>query len=118
MEIPVWDGNAATHDTYSQDVELLLPGTEHRTLLGPRLASALPAKSPQRKLAVGQGKGASRREWRSRGCRACRMREGLPGARWERRSLPAWESVRTRISTEVSVMQRCPDDQAERGHSE
>ena len=45
MQNPVWDDNAETLDTYSQDVRLLLLGaiTEYRALLGPQLLAALPA---------------------------------------------------------------------------
>ena len=61
MDIPVWDGNAENPDTYSQDVELPIPGkrTEYRAPLGLRLVAAAPAKSAQRKLAMRPSRGTT-----------------------------------------------------------
>ena len=47
MALPVWDGKAESLADYRGEVELLVLGTavDQRSLLGPRLISALPKNS-------------------------------------------------------------------------
>eukprot|EP00974_Lingulodinium_polyedra_P056188 5404203-Lingulodinium_polyedra.AAC.1 len=54
MAIPTRDGKPESLEDYAVAVELLTLGTppDARPLLGPRLAAALPAGSPQQRFAL------------------------------------------------------------------
>ena len=56
-QIPMWDGQASTLDTFAEDFELYVASLkeDQRTLAGPRIARAHPSDSAQRKLATGLG---------------------------------------------------------------
>ena len=55
--VPMWDGQASTLDTFAEDVELYVAGLkeEQRVLAGPRIARSHLPDSAQRKLATGLG---------------------------------------------------------------